>query len=58
MDFITPYNINPDEGNLGAKIDFVFFGLGIIASIFVFLCVLETKALKFDEVSKFTATIM
>lgn len=58
MGFVTPYIINPDEGNLGAKIGFVFFGLGIIASILVFLYVPETKGLNFDEVSKNMATII
>ncbi|GAM42634.1 MFS transporter [Talaromyces pinophilus] len=50
MGFVTPYIINPDEGNMGAKIGFVFFGLGIIASVLVFLYVPETKGLNFDEI--------
>ncbi|KAL3704576.1 hypothetical protein TMatcc_008247 [Talaromyces marneffei ATCC 18224] len=50
MGFVTPYIINPDEGNLGAKIGFVFFGLGIIASVLVFLYIPETKGLNFDEI--------
>ena len=39
MDFVTPYIINLDEGKLGAKIGFVFCGLGIIAWVLVFIYV-------------------
>lgn len=42
--------INPDEGNLGAKVGFVFFGLGIIGSVLFYLYIPETKGLNFDEV--------
>lgn len=42
MGFIAPYIINPDEGKLGAKVGFVFFGPNIIASIVVLFNVPES----------------
>jgi len=47
--FIVPYMINPDAGNLGGKVGFVFFGLGVICSILLFLYCPETKGLSYDE---------
>ncbi|OCL04121.1 general substrate transporter [Glonium stellatum] len=48
--FTTPYMINPDAGDLGPKVGFVFFGLGVPLSISLFFLVPETKGLSFDEV--------
>lgn len=43
--------INPDAGNLGAKIGFVFTGLGVpLCTAFYFL-IPETKGLGFADVS-------
>ncbi|KAK5552873.1 hypothetical protein LTR46_008948 [Exophiala xenobiotica] len=47
--FVVPYMINPDAGNLGAKVGFVFFGLGIPLSIAFFFLVPETRSLSFEE---------
>ncbi|KAH8427492.1 uncharacterized protein LDX57_005205 [Aspergillus melleus] len=33
MQFTIPYMINPDAGNLGGKVGFIFLGTGLIASI-------------------------
>ncbi|KAJ9611497.1 hypothetical protein H2200_004681 [Cladophialophora chaetospira] len=49
--FVSPYMINPDKGNLGAKVGFVFFGLGVFLCVAMFLFVPETKGLSFDDVS-------
>lgn len=51
LGFVTPYMINPDEGNLGVKVGFVFFGLGLITSVLFYFYIPETKGLNFDEVS-------
>lgn len=51
LGFVTPYMINPDEGNLGVKVGFVFFELGLITSVLFYLHIPETKGLNFDEVS-------
>lgn len=51
--FISPYMINPDQGNLGAKVGFVFFGLGVPLSIAIWFFVPETRGLSFDDVCVF-----
>ncbi|KIW42677.1 uncharacterized protein PV06_06203 [Exophiala oligosperma] len=48
--FVVPYMINPDAGNLGAKVGFVFFGLGVPLSIAFFFLVPETRGLSFEEI--------
>jgi hypothetical protein len=48
--FVTPYMINPDAGNLGAKVGFVFFGLGVPLCIAFYFLIPETKGLSFAEV--------
>lgn len=55
--FSVPYIINPDAANLGAKIGYIFFGVGIIISILVYLYIPETKGLSFEEVSH-SATVL
>ena len=49
--FVSPYMINPDAGNLGAKVGFVFAGLGVPLCIAFYFLIAETKGLTFDEVS-------
>ena len=48
--FTIPYIINPDAGNLGGKIGYMFFGLGIIVTILLYFYCPETKGLTYDEV--------
>jgi hypothetical protein len=43
--------INPDAGNLGAKVGFVFTGLGIPLCILFYFLMPETRGLSFEEVS-------
>ncbi len=43
--------INPDAGNLGAKVGFVFAGLGVPLCILFYFFIPETKGLGFNEVS-------
>lgn len=47
--FISPYMINPDAGNLGAKVGFVFFGMGVPLCVLFWFYIPETKGLSFDE---------
>jgi len=49
--FTVPYIINPDAGNLGAKIAYIFFGLGIIFCVLLYLYIPETKGLSFEDVA-------
>jgi hypothetical protein len=49
--FIVPYIINPDAANLGAKIAYIFFGMGVIFSILLYLYIPETKGLSFEDVT-------
>lgn len=48
--FTIPYMINPDVGNLGLKIGFIWAGFGIVFAIAFFFLVPETKGLSFAEV--------
>ncbi|KAF3762109.1 general substrate transporter, partial [Cryphonectria parasitica EP155] len=47
--FVTPYMINPDAGNLGAKVGFVFAGLGIPLCITFYFAIPETLGLSFAD---------
>ena len=48
--FTVPYMVNPDAGDLGGKVGFVFFGLGAIITALLFFFAPETKGLTWDEV--------
>ena len=50
VSFVLPYIINPDAANLGAKIAYIFFGLGVIISVLLFLYIPETKGLSYEDV--------
>jgi len=50
ISFVVPYIINPDAGDLGAKISYMFFGMSLIVSIILFLYTPETKGLSYEEV--------
>lgn len=43
--------INPDAGNLGAKVGFVFFGLGVPFCVAFWFLIPETKGFTFEDVS-------
>ncbi|CAK7229752.1 hypothetical protein SCUCBS95973_007334 [Sporothrix curviconia] len=47
--FVSPYMINPDAGNLGAKVGFVFAGFGVPLCILIFFYIPETKGLSFED---------
>lgn len=48
--FVVPYMINPDAGNLGGKVCFVFFGFGVVVTVLLFLFMPETKGLSYEDV--------
>lgn len=47
--FVSPFLINPDAGNLGAKVGFVFAGLGVPLCVIFYFLIPETKGLSFDD---------
>jgi hypothetical protein len=56
--FVVPYMINPDAGDLGGKVGYVFFGLGVICTTLLFLYCPETKGLSYDEVTSHGMALM
>jgi MFS family permease len=50
--FALPYAINPDKGNLGGKIAFVFGAVLIFASVFIFFMIPETKGRTYMEIDE------
>lgn len=51
ISFATPYMINPDAGNLGAKVGFIFAGFGVPLCIIFYFAIPETLGLSFVDVS-------
>jgi hypothetical protein len=49
MTITVPYMINPDEGDLRGKTGFIFFGFSVVASIWTYFCLPETKGRTFEE---------
>ncbi|KAL6690512.1 general substrate transporter [Trichoderma pleuroticola] len=48
--FALPYMINPDQANMGGKIAFIFFGLCLVADVFIYFYYPETKGRSFEEI--------
>ncbi|KAG9254735.1 general substrate transporter [Emericellopsis atlantica] len=55
MQFTVPYMINPDAGNLGGKVGFIFLGTGLIASVGGWYLFPETKGLSFEKLDELYA---
>lgn len=47
--------MNPDAGNLGGKVGFIFFGLGMIAATLGFFLYPETKGVRFEKLDELYA---
>ncbi|KAH7324979.1 general substrate transporter [Stachybotrys elegans] len=47
-----PYAINPDQGNLGGRIAFIFGGALVVGAVFIFLMVPETKGRTYTEIDE------
>lgn len=55
MQFTVPYMINPDAGNLGGKVGFIFLATGLIAGIGGWYLFPETKGLSFEKLDELYA---
>ncbi|KAJ5636517.1 uncharacterized protein N7484_009830 [Penicillium longicatenatum] len=55
MQFTIPYMINPDAGNLGGKVGFIFLGTGLIAAVGGFFLYPETKGISFEKLDELFA---
>jgi len=55
MQFTVPYMINPDAGNLGGKVGFIFLGTGLIAGVGGWYLFPETKGLSFEKLDELYA---
>ncbi|KAK4033099.1 hypothetical protein C8A01DRAFT_40458 [Parachaetomium inaequale] len=55
MQFTVPYMINPDAGNLGGKVGFIFLGTGLMAGIGGWYLFPETKGLSFEKLDELYA---
>ena len=49
---VLPYAINPDRGNLGGNVAFVFMGLLGLCTLFMFYAVPETKGRTYSEIDE------
>ncbi|GIC94605.1 putative MFS alpha-glucoside transporter [Aspergillus udagawae] len=56
MQFTIPYMINPDAGNLGGKVGFIFLGTGLIAAIGGWYLYPETKGISFEAMDELYAS--
>lgn len=50
--FSLPYAINPDQGNLGGKIAFIFGAILVIATVFVYFMIPETGKRTYTEIDE------
>ncbi|KAK6501394.1 hypothetical protein TWF481_009234 [Arthrobotrys musiformis] len=50
--YITPYIVDPDQGNLGSKVFFVWGSTCCLALLFAYFFVPETKGLSLEQVDK------
>jgi hypothetical protein len=51
--FALPYAINPDQGNLGGKIAFVFGAFLLFAVVYIFFQIPGTKGRTYVEIDEF-----
>ncbi|KAK9242151.1 general substrate transporter [Lipomyces tetrasporus] len=55
MQFTVPYMINPDAGDLGGKVGFIFLATGLIAGVGGWYLFPETKGLSFEKLDELYA---
>ncbi|KAJ9659597.1 hypothetical protein H2198_003010 [Neophaeococcomyces mojaviensis] len=55
MQFTVPYMINPDAGNLGGKVGFIFLATGLIAAVGGWYLYPETKGTSFEKLDELYA---
>lgn len=56
MQFTVPYMINPDAGDLGGKVGFIFLATGLVASIGGWYLFPETKGMSFQKMDELYAS--
>nr|K0DZ95.1 RecName: Full=Major facilitator-type transporter ecdC [Aspergillus rugulosus]AFT91386.1 EcdC [Aspergillus rugulosus] len=56
LQFTVPYMINPDAGNLGGRVGFIFFGTGLIAAIGGWYLYPETRGIPFAVLDELYAS--
>lgn len=56
MQFTVPYMINPDAGNLGGKVGFIFLATGLVAGFGGWYLFPETKGLSFQKLDELYAS--
>ncbi|KAL2786931.1 putative MFS transporter [Aspergillus keveii] len=56
MQFTIPYMINPDAGNLGGKVGFIFLGTGLVAAVGGWYLYPETKGISFETMDELYAS--
>lgn len=49
---ITPYMVDTDKGNLGAKVFFVWGGLCVACFVYSYFLIPETKGLSLEQVDR------
>lgn len=52
---ITPYMVDSDKGNLGAKVFFIWGGLCVACLVYSYLLIPETKGLTLEQVDQMLA---
>ena len=52
ISFVTPYMVDPDKGNLGAKVFFVWSATCTACVAFAYFCVPETRGLSLEQVDR------
>lgn len=55
--YATPYMVDPDHANLGAKVFFVWGGCCFICIFFVWTMIYETKGLSLEQVDELYAKV-
>ncbi|KAI0008268.1 general substrate transporter [Xylariaceae sp. FL0662B] len=50
--FVLPFLFNPDQANLGAKVTFIFGGLSVLCTIYVWFCQVETAGRSYEELDE------
>jgi hypothetical protein len=53
--FALPYAINPDQGNLGGKIAFIFGSVLVLSAVYIFFMIPETKGRTYAEIDELWA---
>jgi SP family general alpha glucoside:H+ symporter-like MFS transporter len=50
--FVIPYLFNPDQANLGARVAFIFGGLAILSTAYLWLYLPETSGRTYEELDE------